>query len=183
MDTVSNSEEGVLMRTNAEDGICKCWSPQRTEEICMRNFGEGHVIEDISAGDAGETERSPGLQHQNKHSRRIMKEQLRELLIRSDIILQNSIRLQIMSANLLQQSLRLQDMCVIAEDNASMSGQSESPLEENNRMLLENDSKCQQKYSMTQERESSTEETSSGSHFCVNGNLCISEFNMIRNCL
>lgn len=163
MDTVSNGEEGVLARSNAEDGYCNCWSPQTSEEICMCNFTEGNVIQDINAGDVKEKERSPGVQHPNKLSRRVMKQQLKELLIRSDIILQNSIRLQIMSANLLQNSLRLQTLCVIAEDNASMSGQSESKLEEIESMLLENDSKCQQNDSMTQEKGSMTEETSFGS--------------------
>lgn len=163
MDTVSNGEEGILVTTNADGGNCNCWSPQRTEEICRCNFAEGHVVEDISAGDLKGKKMSPGLLHHNKLSRRVMRHQLIELLNRSDIILQNSIRLQMMSENLLENSRRLQDLCVIAEDNESMSEKIESKTEENERMRLEIDSVSQQNASMTQETESMTEETSFGS--------------------
>lgn len=159
MDTV-NGEEGFRDTTKAGDGNCVCWSPQRTEEICMCNFAGG---QDISAGDLKEKKRSPGLQHHNKLSRRVMKQQLQELLIRSDIILQNSIRLQIMSENLLQNSLRLQDLCVIAEDNESISEKLESKASDNERMHLETDSLAHHNDSVTTENESVTEVTSFGS--------------------
>ena len=68
-----------------------------------------------------------------------MKQQLKELLIRSDIILQNSISLQIMSEKLLQSSIRMRDLCIIAEEKESLH---EAP---------ENDSRAQQIECMPQE--------------------------------
>lgn len=163
MDIVSNGEEGLDVTTSAGDRNCVCWSPQRTEEICMCNFPSGHVIPEISAGDVMEKQRSPGLRHHNKLGRRAMKHQLEELLIVSDLILQNSIRLQLMSENLLHHSMLLQDLCVISEDNESMSEPLESKIEENERVPEDNDSMTHKNDSMTQESGSMTGETSLGS--------------------
>ena len=157
-----NGEEGFLVKTTAGDGNCVCWSPQRTEEICACNFASGHVIQDISAGDVMENNMRPGLQHHKKLNSRVMKQQLQELLIRSDIILENNIRLQLMSENLLQKSLRLQDLCVIASNNESMSEELESKIEDNLRMPLECDSMTHDNDSVTQEIESVTEVMSFG---------------------
>jgi hypothetical protein len=158
-----NGEEGFLVKTTVGDGNCVCWSPQRTEEICACNFANSHVIQHINAGDVMEKNMRPGLQHHKKLNRRVVKQQLQELLIRSDIILENSIRLQIMSHNLLQNSLRLQDLCVIASDNESMSEEFESKIEDNSRMPLECDSITHHNVSVTQENESVTEVMSFGS--------------------
>lgn len=88
-----------------------------------------------------------------------MKHQLEELLLRSDIMLQNSIRLQIMSQNLLEKKLRLQDLCVIDEDNDRISEKIDSKIEENEQMTLESDS-------VTHQNDSMTSETSLGSRSC-----------------
>ena len=117
----------------------------------MCNFASGPLIQNISTGDVNHTNRSPGLQRNNKLTWRSIKQQLEELLIQSDIILQNSIHLQVVSESLLQNSLRLQDLCVIAEDNESMSEE------------LEKDSMTHHIDSMPQEKENMTEETSCSS--------------------
>lgn len=161
MDIVNNGEKGLDAPTSAGDRNYVCWSPQRTEEICMCNFPSGHVTPEISAGDVMAKKRSLGLEHHNKLSRRALKQQLEELLIVSD--LQNSIRLQLMSENLLHHSMLLQDLCVISEDNESMSEQLESKIEENKRVPEENDSMTHKNDSMTQESGSMTGETSFGS--------------------
>lgn len=163
MDAVRNGDEGLPASTNKGDTDCKCWSPQRSEEICMCNYVEGHAIQDINTGDMKDKKRSPGLQHQNKLSRRVLIQQLKELLTRSDLILQNSIRLQMLSQNLLQNSLRLQDMCVIAKDTESMTESIESMTEGNERMPQQNDSMTQHYTAIVQDNGSMTEEMSLGS--------------------
>ena len=119
MDTIGTGDEGMPGTTIEGDGHCKCGSPHCSEEICMCKYTVGTVIQDMSTGYINESKRSPGLQHQNKVSREVMKQQLKELLIRSDMILQNSIRLQILSEKLLQDNIRMRDLCVIAEEKES----------------------------------------------------------------
>lgn len=132
----------------------------------MCNFASGRVVQDIIVGDVKEINRSPGLQHQPKLSRWVMKQQLEELLLRSDIMIQNSIRLQIMSQNLLEKNLRLQDLCVHDADNDSISEKTDSKIEDNQQMPMESDSVTHQNDSMTQDSESMTSETSFGSRSC-----------------
>ena len=139
MDTVNNGNECMPGTSIVGDGACKCGSPHCSKEICMCKYTVGTVIQDMSTGDINENKSSTSLQHQNKLSRQAMKQQLKELLIRSDIILQNSISLQIMSEKLLQSSIRMRDLCVIAEEKKSLH---EAP---------ENDSRAQQIECMPQE--------------------------------
>lgn len=120
MDTVDNGDEGMPGTTIEGDGNFKCGSPHCSEEICMCKYTVCTVIQNMSTGDINESKRSPGLEHQNKLSRQVMKQQLKELLIRSDMILGNSIRLQILSEKLLQDSIRMRDLCVIVEEKDSL---------------------------------------------------------------
>ena len=131
MDIVINGDEGLPASLSRGDTHCKCWSPQRSEEICMCNYAEGRAIQDISTGVIRDKMRSPGLHHQNKLSRRVLIQHLEELLVQSDIILQNSIRLEMLSQKLLQNSRRMQDLCVIDDDTESMSEKVESMSEVN----------------------------------------------------
>ena len=143
MDTVSNGAEGIPGTTIEFDRNCKCGSPHCSEEICMCIYTIRVVIQDMSTGDINENKRSLGGQHLNKLSRQVMKQRLKELLITSDMILQNSISLQILSEKLLQNSTRMRDLCVIAEEKESLPEAKES-------MPQENDSRAQQIDSMPQ---------------------------------
>lgn len=158
MDVVSHGDEGLPVVSLEDDTDCKCWSPKRSEEICMCNY----ALQDMSTGDVKNTNRSPGLQHRNTLSRRVLIQQLKELLNRSDLILQNSIRLQILSQNLLQNSLRLQDLCVVAEDSESMTEEIESKSEGKNSIPQQNDSWTENYTAIVQDNGSMTEETSLG---------------------
>jgi hypothetical protein len=157
MDAVSNGDEGLPASTMKGDENCICWSPQRTEEICMCNYAEGHAAHDISTG----VIRSPGSHLHNKLSRRVLIQHLKELLLRSDVILQNSARLQMLSQNLLQKSLLMQDLCVIAEDNESMSERVLSMSEVNERLPQQNDSMTEHFTAIVQDYGSMSEGTSS----------------------
>jgi hypothetical protein len=144
MDTLHNGDEGMPGTTVEGDAPCKCGSPHCSEEICMCKYTVGTVIQDMSTEDRNESKRNPGLQHHNKVNRQVMKQQLKELLIRSDMILQNSILLQSLSARLLQDSIRMRDLCVIAEEK-------ESSPELKERTPQENESRARQIEGMPQE--------------------------------
>ena len=161
MDAVSNGDEGLPASTMKGETNCICWSPQRTEEICVCNYAEFHVVQDISTGLVRDNNGSPGLHHLNKLSRRVLIQQLKELLLRSDLILQNSIHIQMLSQNLLQNSLRMQDLCVIAQDIESMYERVLSMSEVNERMPQENDNMTEHYTAVVQDYGSMTEETSS----------------------
>lgn len=161
MDAVSNGHEGLSASTIKGDTDCICWSPQRTEEICLCNCAEGHAVQDISTGDTMENKRSPGLHHHNKLSRRILIQHLNELLLRADLILHNSIRLQMLSQNLLQNSLRMQDLCVIAQDTESMCERVLSMSEVNERLPQQNDSMTENYTAVVHDYGGMSEETTS----------------------
>jgi hypothetical protein len=144
MDAVGNGDEGLPGTTIKGDGNCECGSPPCTEEFCMCKISVGTVIQDMSIGYINENKRSPGLLHRNKLSRQAMKQQLKELLIRSEVLLQNSIRLQILSEKLLQNSIRMRDFCICIPEKESLH-------ELNEQMPQGNDSRGHQVDSRTQE--------------------------------
>ena len=163
MDAVSNAKEGLHASSYKGDTDCKCWSPKRSEEVCMCHYAEGHTIHDINTGDMKEKSWSSGLRHQNTLSRRVVIQQLKELINRSDMILQNGIRLQMMSHNLLRKSIRLQDLCVMNQDSDSMIEEIESMSEGQLREPQQHDSMTQHYVAIVQDNGSMTE-TSLGSH-------------------
>jgi hypothetical protein len=144
MDVVDNGDAGLPEFTIKGDGSCECGSPPCGEEICINKYTIGTVIQDMSIGDINVNSRSPGLPHQNKLSRQVMKQQLKELLIRSNMILQNSIRLQGLSEKLLQNSIRMRDFCICIPEKESLH-------ELNEQMPQGNDSMGHQVDSRTQE--------------------------------
>lgn len=162
MDAKSNGEEGLPASTTEGETDCKCWSPKGSEEICICHYGEGHAIHDINAGDMKDKKRSPGLRHQTTLSRRVLIQQLKELLNRSDLILQNNIRLQVLSQNLLCHSLRLQDLCVIAEDSDIMTEEIESMSQGKERKIQQHDSMTEHYTAIVEDNGSMTEEPSLG---------------------
>lgn len=163
MDAVSNAEEGLPASIYKGDTDCKCWSPKRSEEVCMCHYADGQTIHDINTGDMKEKSWSSGLQHQNTLSRRVVIQQLKELINRSDLILQNGIRLQMMSQNLLRKSIRLQDLCVMNQDSDSMTEEIESMSEGQQREPPQHDSMTQHYIAIVQDIGSMSEETSLGS--------------------
>lgn len=163
MDVVSKGDEELPASTSIGDTHCVCWSPKRSEEVCRCNYTKGHAIRDICSRDMKEKTRSSGLQNQNILGRRVLIQQLKELLHRSDLILQNSHRLQMLSQDLVQTSLRLQDLCVIAGDSMSMTEEIENMTEGNGFMPQQNDSLTGHYTAIVQDNGSMTEETSLGS--------------------
>ena len=144
MDAVGAGDEGLPGTTIKGDGNCECGSPPCSEEICMCKYTVGTVIQDMSIGDLNENKRSPGLPHRNKLNRQAMRQQLKELIIRSDMILENNIRLQILSEKLLQNSIRMRDLCICVEEKESLP-------ESKERMPQENDNRAHQVDSRNQE--------------------------------
>lgn len=110
----------------------------------MCKYTVGTIIQDMSIGDMNENKKTPGLPHNKTLSRQVMKQQLKELLIRSDMIIENSIRLQILSEKLLLNSIQMRDLCVIVEGKESVPESKEC-------MPQENDSRAHQVDSRTQE--------------------------------
>ena len=144
METVSTGDEGLPGTTIKGDGNCGCGSIPCSEEICMCKYTVGTIIQDMSIGDMNENKKTPGLPHNKTSSRQVMKQQLKELLIRSDMIIENSIRLQILSEKLLLNSIQMRDLCVIVEGKESVPESKEC-------MPQENDSRAHQVDSRTQE--------------------------------
>lgn len=163
MDAASNGEEGLPASTNEGESDCKCWSPKRSEEICMCHYAGGNAIHDINTDYMKDKKRSPGLHHQTTLSRRVLIQQMKELLNRADLMLQNNIRLQVLSQRLLQKSLRMQDLCVIAEDSDNMTEEIEGMSEGKECKPRQHDSMTEHYNAIVQDNGSMTEETSLGS--------------------